>query len=445
MRHLKRQYNSGLMHILNKPQYINFRVIFCVILLAVTLNVTAQEHAAGAISIIYKNCTPCHRKGEAGTFPFENYKQIKDKAQLIKYIVNKGIMPPWKADTSYRHFKNERTLSKGEVFTINTWIDNGMVEEKADKKSTYKEQSLGIPDMVIKLSKPYNIKGDNKDKFITYVQKIDLKQARYLRAIEVMPGNKKLVHHCRVDFDTTDNFFKKADEFGFANTNDFNTLPLPAYSFVGDYVPGINPYIYPKNMGYKLPAKSSILINLHYSPVSKDDADQTEVRLYFYKDTLNIRPVNHYTFVLGNNDIVKTKLYIKPNIIDCFKLDIQPAPMDISVLCIQPHMHVLGKTMKIYAVSPSNTDTIPLCKIDKWDFNWQENYYFNNLVKIPKGYMLKAEACYDNTVNNPSNPNNPPKPINFVGDMVTTNEMLEFYIQTLEYVDGDEKMELVPN
>ena len=57
----------------------------------------------------------------------------------------------------------------------------------------------------------------------------------------------------------------------------------------------------------------------------------------------------------------------------------------------------------------------------------------------------KAKACYVNTLNNPSNPNNPPKPINFVGDMVTTNEMLEFYIQTLEYIDGDEKMELTPN
>jgi hypothetical protein len=72
------------------------RVIGCFLQFFITLSVKAQ-HNTNAISIIYKNCTPCHRKGEAGSFPFENYKQIKAKAQLIKYVVNKGIMPPWKA------------------------------------------------------------------------------------------------------------------------------------------------------------------------------------------------------------------------------------------------------------------------------------------------------------------------------------------------------------
>jgi hypothetical protein len=129
---------------------------------------------------------------------------------------------------------------------------------------------------------------------------------------------------------------------------------------------------------------------------------------------------------------MKKKLLISANTIDCFELKSKKMISDVSVFAIQPHMHLIGKKMKIYALSESEQDTIPLCKVSDWDFNWQENYYFKTPIIIPKGYRFCADACYDNTNNNPKNPFIPPQDIFFNGDMKTTNEMLEFYLQLTE-------------
>ena len=97
--------------------------------------------------------------------------------------------------------------------------------------------------------------------------------------------------------------------------------------------------------------------------------------------------------------------------------------------------------MKIYATTPSN-DTIKLCKIDNWDFAWQENFYYPQPVKLPKGTVFICQASYDNTAGNPHNPFSPPQNIVVNGSMLTTNEMFEFYVQMIEYKPGDENLNL---
>ena len=44
--------------------------------------------------IIFKNCTPCHRPGEAGPFPLLTYADTAKFARQIAYITKQRIMPP---------------------------------------------------------------------------------------------------------------------------------------------------------------------------------------------------------------------------------------------------------------------------------------------------------------------------------------------------------------
>ena len=110
-------------------------------------------------------------------------------------------------------------------------------------------------------------------------------------------------------------------------------------------------------------------------------------------------------------------------------------------------MHLLGKSIISFAITLTN-DTIPLIKIDDWDFKWQYFYTFKNMVKIPKGSTIIVEAFFDNTINNPYNPNFPPDTVsekvnwNGKGSMRTTDEMLQFIITYLPYQNGDEKIAL---
>ena len=66
-------------------------------------------------------------------------------------------------------------------------------------------------------------------------------------------------------------------------------------------------------------------------------------------------------------------------------------------------MHLLGKKFWAFAIK-SNGDTVPLIKINQWDFRWQYFYTFKKMQKIPAGSTIFVYGTYDNTKNNPLNP-----------------------------------------
>jgi hypothetical protein len=101
---------------------------------------------------------------------------------------------------------------------------------------------------------------------------------------------------------------------------------------------------------------------------------------------------------------------------------------------IMPHMHLIGKSIKAFCVTPSN-DTIHLIDIPEWDFHWQYFYQFQKPILLPAGSVIYGQATYDNTNNNPNNPNNPPKNVS-VGEG-TEDEMFLIYMNISSYIPGD--------
>jgi hypothetical protein len=85
------------------------------------------------------------------------------------------------------------------------------------------------------------------------------------------------------------------------------------------------------------------------------------------------------------------------------------------------------------------TDTIPLVRIPKWDFHWQGQYVFKNLVKVPATYFLQSKHVFDNTTNNPNTPNHN-VPVSAGTD--TDDEMhFDSFLYTL-YQTGDENIDI---
>ena len=108
-------------------------------------------------------------------------------------------------------------------------------------------------------------------------------------------------------------------------------------------------------------------------------------------------------------------------------------------MSVFPHMHLLGKDIICYAVTPTN-DTINIIKINKWDFEWQGDYYFKKFLKIPSGSMIYAKGNYDNTAS-VSNPN----PAMVQSGFNTEDEMFVFVFQFLPYESGDENISIEPS
>jgi hypothetical protein len=452
------------MHI---KRYISILVIIILILDLTSCDnkkasekITFSEHIA---PIIYKNCTSCHRKGEAGPFPLITYQDAASRSKLIKFVTKTRFMPPWPADASYTHFIDEKVLSQQEIDLIGKWIDDGCLigdSTKMPAPPVFPSGSqLGKPDLVIKLRDVYKIKGDGKDRFLLMRVPYEIPEDKYISTIEIVPDNRKLIHHVNAQLLSYD-YNKRKDVMKGNVVVDINDFPntLEAYkaldlpqddgSFpmltqsVANYLPGVTPPIYPAGIGgFKMARKGAIFLkDVHYGPSRKDTTDQTAFNI-FYSAVPPLRPTQEFQMGTYGVSPIVPALVIPPDTIMKFTSQ-YTLPFDISVLTINPHMHLLGKSFWAYAITLTG-DTIPMIRINKWDFRWQYFYTYKKMLKIPRGATIHVEAVYDNTRKNPNNPFSPPRTVaEREGSMRTSDEMLQFIVTYLPYHSGDENISL---
>ena len=100
---------------------------------------------------------------------------------------------------------------------------------------------------------------------------------------------------------------------------------------------------------------------------------------------------------------------------------------------VMPHMHMLGREIKVTVTPPDGAPTT-LIAINDWDYNWQETYFLKEPMAIKKGTVLSVDAVYDNSDKNPQNPFSPPRFV-FLGEQ-TTNEMCFIFIGATSDVPG---------
>jgi len=423
--------------------------------------VTFTEHVA---PILYNNCTICHRAGGNAHFALETYAQARTYASSIAYVTKEKMMPPWPADPHYTEFVGQRLLNDRDIKVLAKWLQEGTPEGPTDKLPAipkYPEGStVGVPDMRIPVQ-PYFLKSNSSDKFLLIKVPFTLPRDTFASLIEFVPGRHNVVHHVngdmvKYDFDKKQNvnagdrivdmvedtasLVKAFEKLGLPN--DDGSYPTLQKSVV-NYLPGAVGQKYPDGLGgYFLPRKGAFLLNdLHYGFTSKDDiTDSSYINIFFTKSPPN-RPVQE--FQLGTLGIapVLPDLIIQPNTVKQVSSR-YTIPKDISILTINPHMHLLGQSFKAYALQP-NGDTIRLISIPRWDFNWQYFYTFKKMVKIPAGSTIVAEGVYDNTTKNLNNPFSPPQLVrDRNGSMKATDEMFQFIITYLPYQSGDENISL---
>lgn len=424
--------------------------------------ITFSSHIA---PIIYENCTPCHRPGEAGPFKLISYHDVSKRSKMLKEVVETRYMPPWPADRSYSTFLNEWGLTDNEIQVIQAWVAQGSPignEDSIPSPPNYPTGSmLGEPDMVLKMVEPYTIEGNNTDQFIVVKIPYELEQDTFVRAIEFVPDNRKLLHHMNghvVQFEDSlkenlnmgENYVKYDRSISqhllymqLGILNDDGSYPYLTSSVV-NYLPGSVNSQYSEGIGgISLKKKGYFLLkDVHYGPSPVDTVDQSSINIFF-ADKKPERPVLEVMLGTLGASKVEPPLLIPPNEIKEFKTEWE-VPYDMSVLTLNPHMHLLGKSIKAYAITPEQ-DTINLIFIPKWNFRWQYFYTFPTMLKVPAGSVIYVYATFDNTLDNPENPFNPPRTIRERnGSMGTTDEMFQFIITYLPYQPGDERISLAP-
>lgn len=419
--------------------------------------------ASDIAAIVYENCAPCHRPGEAGPFSLLTYQDVRRKASTVAAVTASRTMPPWPADPSYRHFIGERYLSDDEIALIREWVDAGSPEGDpldAPPAPDFVEGSIfGEPDLVVRMQDTLFLPGDNEERFMVVKLPYEIPRDTPVRAIEFVPDNRRLIHHMNghvVQYDAQktnhlegpyvvnrESVETLEDTYDVINLlNDDGSYPFLLRS-VSNYLPGgISAVVYPEGIGgWILKDRGAFLMrDVHFGPTPIDVEDNSYFNVFFMDEPPERPTLETQLGTLGVSEIVPP-LVIPPDEVKTFTTS-TVVQDDISLLTITPHMHLLGKSFEAWAETPEG-ETIPLIRIPEWDFRWQYFYTFPTIQRIPAGSTITAVGEFDNTADNPNNPFSPPREIiGTNGSMRSTDEMFQLIMTFLPYQPGDENISL---
>ncbi len=406
--------------------------------LLLSLNIAAQTWADDVACIVYSHCAKCHSPGNIAPFSLMNYQEAYEARYAIQYAVTSRSMPPWPADPSFSRHAKERLLSDEEVALIDAWVNNDApagnlanapappvfngVEEIENPDLTVQIPTYTIPSILL------------NDLYRVFAIPINLPGDRFITGLEVIPGNRSVVHHVLVYQDDTGQALAQDAADPLPGYTAFGGIGVFGAELVGAWVPGGVPQFYPPNMGVKLSQNTALVLQIHYPAQSAGQVDSTRINLKLSDGSLrevSLSPVLNHTTSMTNGP-----LQVMPNEVKTFHQE-YTVLQQATLLGIAPHAHLICTSMTAFGVTALG-DTIPLVHIPKWDFHWQGTYYFQQPLKIPPLTKLHGYATYDNTSQNPHNPNSPPQVVN-LGE-ATTDEMMLFYFIYTSYQPGDENI-----
>jgi len=167
--------------------------------------------------IIWEQCATCHRPDSAAPFSLLTYDDVRSHSEDIAIVVEDRHMPPWLPEPGYGSFVGERRLSDQEVETILRWVGGGAVEgdpAALPETPTFTAGwQLGEPDLVVEMPKAFTLAPGDGDVFRTFVIPTPSGPRRYVNAVELHPGNRRVVHHAvlTVDESTSSREFDRQD------------------------------------------------------------------------------------------------------------------------------------------------------------------------------------------------------------------------------------------
>jgi peroxiredoxin len=378
------------------------------------------------LPILQENCQQCHRPGEVGPFSLMTYKQAVNWAADIKEYTQDRRMPPWKP-VEGPAFHNERKLSDKDLATLAAWVDGGTPagdpKEAPPPRPFTDGWQLGQPDLVLTPPEEMTVGPSGKDLFRVFVLPTHEAEDRYVTAIEVRPGNKRVVHHTINYIDTTGQGRKleqrEQERAGAVDDQDHGPgysmamgIGFQAQGGLGGWAPGQMARHLPEGIGYYLPKGADVLLQVHYHRNGRVEKDRTAIGLYFAKKPVARRMKG---MILPGPFLAIPAGQARYTVKGTIEVD-----QDCLLHSVMPHMHMLGKEIKV-TVAPPEGKPFTLVAINDWNYNWQETYFLKEPIPIHKGTKFSVEAVYDNTDKNPSNPFNPPRRVRF-GEQ-TDNEM----------------------
>ncbi len=290
-----------------------------------------------------------------------SYREVRPWARAILAAVQKRTMPPWHAAGASGKFLHDARLSEAEVQAIAAWVRGGAVEGNAALAAlpeVEKGWRIGKPDLVLSIPETV-LEGEGASR--RYVLDPGLSEDVWVEAIEVKPGNRRVVHHAQ----------------------------LSGLNLV--HVPGDAPEVWPAGMAKRVRAGEKLELEIHYGSAGGEQKDRTEVGLRFAREPVG-RPVRQLVFEQRDFEIPAQAADVELSVEVVLE-------EEVDVLSLNAEMQLRGKAARFEVVGGE-----VLLEIPAYEYDWQRKYVLARPVRLGKGSRLRFTARYDNSANHRLNP-----------------------------------------
>jgi len=240
---------------------------------------TVQSHGSVTTTVLFdreivrilnERCVMCHAE-EGLSFPLITYEQTWLQGRAMRSSVLRRHMPPWSAVAGYGEFINDNHLTLRESQFLVSWVEglgprnggkmflnvvdpNAAVPQEIRATTHSNHWQLGEPDLMRRLQ-PITIEAGATDVVKRTVLDLGLTSRRQVRGLEFMPGDRRVV---------------RAAVFSLEGTGQWLGSWTPWHSFVS----------LPDDAAYYLPARSRIVVDLHYRGTTEAVVDRGTLGVY---------------------------------------------------------------------------------------------------------------------------------------------------------------------
>lgn len=389
--------------------------------------VTYARHVS---RILQQNCVECHVDGGIAPFALDDFESVSPRAAMIRAVVEDGLMPPWFAahEEGPSRWVGDRSLLPEERDLLDRWIEAGKpAGDPAELPLPVERRTagwqIGQPDAVYAMPRAFEVPAEGRVAYQYFAVPTSLERDTWVDAIEVRPGARNVVHHV-LAYPLPESAF----ENGRLRRWD---LVDERRGFFAAWAPGAEPVVYPEGHARLLPARTVLLLELHYTPNGAPARDLTQIGVHFASGDPDWRP-RHVVRTAGiSNRMLRVPAGASAHESGAMGI----AGRDLLVHSFMPHMHLRGRSFRFERVTRAEPDARDLLlDVPEYDFNWQLRYELRQPVLVHAGDRIDVTAVYDNSSRNLANPD-PESPVWWGPD--TDDEMLIGFID-YTLAGGDE-------
>jgi hypothetical protein len=369
--------------------------------------------------IIESRCAGCHYAGGIAPFKLKGYLDAYRHREAIAEAVQSRAMPPWHADSRFRRYRFDPSLTTDQITTLVRWAGRRGPRGDASRPGRALPSvapRLSRVDVRVPMREAYRPrKRAGGDDYRCFVLPWVPDRATHVTGFNVRPGQRRQVHHIIVYLATPGNAstvegWEREDTragYGCYGGPSASGRQSFGFQFLAGWVPGSFGTDFAVGTGIRIAPGSRLVMQIHYNlqtvKAAKPDRSTVELKL---DDTVQRRAV--YAPLVDAGWILSPQSFRIPArrtkiphayVADPRELFRLTSGMDFRngfvIHSLLLHMHRLGKNGQV-ALERAAGGREVLLRVPRWDFNWQREYHLASAASFRAGDRLSLRCEHAN-------------------------------------------------